>query len=53
MVRRGLPRAAGSTQKYIARYVADAEVAQGLADGRLQVEWIDYDWNLNGTPPKR
>lgn len=44
---------AGSTQRYIARYVADAEVAQGLATDAYRIEWIDYDWNLNGTPPRR
>lgn len=44
---------AGSTQKYLARYVADAEIAKGLAADGYKVEWIDYDWNLNGSPPKR
>jgi hypothetical protein len=44
---------AGSTQKYIARYVADPEVAQGLAADGYRVEWIDYDWSLNGVPPRR
>ena len=53
VVRRGFPRAGGSTQKYIARYVADADVAQGLGGDAYKVEWIDYDWNLNGTPPRR
>jgi hypothetical protein len=43
----------GSTQKYIARYVADAEIAQGLGSDGYKIEWIDYDWNLNGTPPRR
>ena len=42
----------GSTQQYIARYVADPEVAKGLAADGYKVDWIDYDWNLNGTPPK-
>ena len=46
-------RGAGSPQKYIARYVADPDVAQALASDAYKVEWIDYDWNLNGTPPKR
>jgi hypothetical protein len=44
---------AGSTQKYIARYVADPEVAQGLAADGYRVEWIDYDWSLNGVPPRQ
>jgi hypothetical protein len=43
---------AGSTQRYIARYVANPGVAKGLAADAYQVEWIDYDWSLNGTPPR-
>ncbi len=46
-------RAAGSVQKYIARYVNDPEVARDLAQDAYQVAWIDYDWSLNGTPPRR
>ena len=45
--------AAGSTQKYIARYVADPEVARAMAADGYRVEWIDYDWSLNGTPPRQ
>jgi len=44
---------AGSVQKYIARYVADADVAKDLAQDGYKVQYIDYDWNLNGTPPRR
>jgi len=44
---------AGSVQKYIAKYVADPEVAKVLAQDGYRVEWIDYDWSLNGTPPRR
>lgn len=43
---------AGSTQRYIARYVADPAVARELAADGFKVEWIDYDWTLNGTPPR-
>ncbi len=43
---------AGSVQKYVARYVADPEVARALAADAWQVDWIDYDWSLNGTPPR-
>lgn len=46
-------RGAGSTQRFIARYAADPVVANALAADRFKVEWIDYDWNLNGTPPTR
>lgn len=44
---------AGSVQKYLSRYVADPEVARALANDGYKVEWIDYDWTLNGTPPGR
>ena len=46
-------KGAGSTQRYIARYANDAAVAKGLAADEFKVAWIDYDWNLNGTPPAR
>jgi hypothetical protein len=46
-------RSAGSTQRFIARYVADPAVAKGLAADQFKVDWIDYDWNLNGNPPAR
>jgi len=42
--------ATGSTQRFIARYVADADVARDLAADRYKVEWIPYDWRLNGIP---
>jgi hypothetical protein len=45
--------AAGSTQKFVARYAADPEVARGLAADGYRIEWIDYDWSLNGTPPRQ
>lgn len=45
-------RAAGSVQKYVARYVADPELAAELARDAYRVEWLDYDWNLNGTLPR-
>jgi hypothetical protein len=44
---------AGSVQKYLARYVADPDVAKDLAQDGYRVEYIDYDWSLNGTPPRR
>jgi hypothetical protein len=43
--------AAGSSQRFVARYVADAEVAQALRADGYKIAWIDYDWRLNGTPP--
>ncbi len=45
--------AAGSTEKFLARYVADAEVARDLSTDSYKVESIPYDWNLNGVPARR
>ena len=44
---------AGSLQRYISRYVDDREVAQGLAQDAYRIEWLSYDWNLNGKAPRR
>lgn len=46
-------KGAGSTQRFIARHASDPVVANGLAADQYKVEWIDYDWNLNGIPPAR
>lgn len=46
-------RGAGSVQRYLARYVDDAEAAKLLAKDGFRVEWLPYDWSLNGTPPQR
>jgi len=46
-------RVSGSVQKYLAKYVGDPEVARSLSAGRYAVEWIDYDWSLNGNLPER
>ena len=43
----------GSVQKYLSRYVADPEVAKDLAQDAYKVQYIDYDWTLNGAPPRR
>jgi hypothetical protein len=43
----------GSVQKYIAKYVADADVAKGLANDEYKISYLDYNWNLNGTPPAK
>jgi hypothetical protein len=41
----------GSLTKYVAQYVEDPELAQELAQGTYQVEFLEYDWSLNGIPP--
>ena len=46
-------RGAGSVQRYLARFVADPDVARDLANDAYTIAWIDYDWALNGTPPRR
>jgi Protein of unknown function, DUF547 len=46
-------RGPGSVQKYIAKYVDDSEVARLLASDGFRVEWVPYDWSLNGAPPRR
>jgi hypothetical protein len=45
-------RAAGSVLTYIIRYVDDPELAQDLIRSEYRIEYLDYDWNLNGIPPK-
>ena len=41
--------AAGSTQKYLARYVSDPVVRDLLARDGFRVRFVDYDWDLNGV----
>ncbi|MBH0203527.1 MAG: DUF547 domain-containing protein [Nitrospira sp.] len=45
-------RAAGSVLSYITRYVRDPELAQDLMRSDYRIEYLDYDWSLNGIPPK-
>jgi hypothetical protein len=44
---------AGSIGAYLARYVADPELARGLAAGGWEIRYLDHDWSLNGTHPPR
>lgn len=41
--------AAGSVQKYLARYVSDPAVRELLARNGFEVRFVDYDWDLNGV----
>jgi hypothetical protein len=43
--------AAGSALAYIARYVDDPELAKELAQPGYRIEYLEYDWSLNGIPP--
>ena len=41
---------AGSLLNYVKRYVADPAVAADLDHRPYRVEFLEYDWSLNGTP---
>lgn len=41
----------GSVQKYVAQYVDDPQLARALRAGEYRVEFLEYDWSLNGTRP--
>lgn len=45
-------KAAGSVVSYITRYVNDPELVQDLMQSDYRIEYLEYDWTLNGTPPK-
>ena len=40
--------AGGSTQRYLARFVNDAQVQDALRRDEFELRYLDYDWNLNG-----
>ncbi len=40
--------AGGSVQRYLARFTSDALVQDTLRQGRFEIRFVDYDWNLNG-----
>jgi hypothetical protein len=44
--------AAGSVLAYIAHYVDDPELAKEIAQPGYRIEYLEYDWNLNGIAPK-
>ena len=43
---------AGSIQKFVSQYVNDADLARDLATMPYRIEFLEYDWSLNGVPPK-
>jgi hypothetical protein len=45
-------KAAGSVLAYITQYVNDPELIQDLMQSDYRIEYLDYDWSLNGIPPK-
>lgn len=44
--------ATGSVLAYIARYVEDSALAKELTQPGYRIEYLDYDWSLNGIAPK-
>jgi hypothetical protein len=43
--------AGGSLPAYVARYVTDADLANDLIAAPYTIEFLDYDWSLNGPDP--
>ncbi len=44
---------AGSLINYVKRYVADPELARDLESKPYTVQFLEYDWQLNGPPSER
>jgi hypothetical protein len=44
--------AAGSVLAYIARYVDDPNLAKELTQSNYRIEYLKYDWSLNGIDPR-
>ena len=40
--------AAGSVQRYLARFVDNAEAQEALRADEFELRFVEYDWNLNG-----
>lgn len=45
-------KAAGSVVSYITRYVNDPELVQDLMQSDYRIEYLEYDWSLNGIPSR-
>ena len=43
----------GSVLNYVQQYVNDLDLARELREGTYSIKFLEYDWNLNGTPPRR
>lgn len=42
----------GSVLAYVARYVEDPDLAGELVNRDYTIEYLEYDWNLNGISPE-
>ncbi|MBT8119319.1 MAG: DUF547 domain-containing protein [Gammaproteobacteria bacterium] len=40
-----------TVQNYLALYVNDQQVSTALANNEYEIEYMEYDWSLNGIPP--
>ncbi len=45
-------RQSGTVLEYVAQYVADPELARELHSGGYDVDYLDYNWTLNGIQPQ-
>jgi hypothetical protein len=45
-------RHSGSVLAYVAGYVEHAELAEGLRNHDYTIEYLEYDWTLNGIAPE-
>ncbi len=43
----------GSVLNYISQFVDDPDLARELREETYSIEHLEYDWNLNGTPPSQ
>lgn len=43
--------ASGSVTEYVAQYVSDSDIARSLKKGSWRIEYLPYDWSLNGPVP--
>lgn len=39
---------AGSVQNYLALYIQDQQISNALADKAFNIQYLEYDWSLNG-----
>jgi Protein of unknown function, DUF547 len=44
--------ATGSVLSYVTRYVNDPDLVRDLMQSNYRIEYLEYDWSLNGIPPK-
>ncbi len=41
----------GTVQNYLALYISDAKISNALANNEFTIEYLEYDWSLNGIDP--